>query len=171
MRISLKRQGDMHIPIKVDYGVRALVDLALVDSDTPTRAADVARRTAIPEQFLAQVLHTLGKSGLVKSQRGPQGGHTLGMDPSEIRLSMIMSQLGVGDTPVGCLDDFNMCIHVQACAQREVWARVSDAVFQILDSTSIADLVERTLVVEAQLLNRKAQPVEISLASASASKN
>ena len=47
----------MHVPIKVDYGVRALVDLAMHGQNGPVRAADIARRTMIPAPFLAQVLH------------------------------------------------------------------------------------------------------------------
>jgi Rrf2 family protein len=141
----------MYIPVKVDYGVRALVDLALHAPDGTVRAKDVARRTVIPEPFLAQVLHTLSKRGIVRSQRGPNGGHTLAMDASEIRLSMIMACLGVTDALVVCLDDSNRCIHVPSCAQREVWRSVDEAVHNILESTTIADLAERTRVLQTAM--------------------
>ena len=137
----------MHVPIKVDYGVRALVDLAYHAEDGLVRASDIAKRTAIPEQYLAQVMHALSKRGIVRSNRGPRGGHELAMDPSEIRLSIVMTCLGGSETPIRCLDDTALCVHVPACAQREVWRSVADAVFKILDSTSIADLVERTRVL------------------------
>ena len=61
----------MYIPIKVDYGVRALVDLALYGAGGPVRASEIAKRTVIPEQYLAQVLHTLNKNGFTGSHRGP----------------------------------------------------------------------------------------------------
>lgn len=134
----------MHVPVKVDYGVRALVDLAIHGNEGPVRASDIARRAAIPEPYLAQVLHTLSKHDFIRSQRGPQGGHSLAKPPSEIRLSKIMATLGSSETPVACLEDLNSCIHVPACAQRQVWRTVADAVFQILDSTTIEDLVNRT---------------------------
>lgn len=142
----------MHIPIKVDYGVRALVDLAYHASEDLVRASDIAKRTAIPEQYLAQVLHALSKRGVVRSGRGPHGGHALAMNPSDIRLSMVMSCLGASEIPIGCLDNITQCIHVPACAQREVWRSVAEAVFNILDSTSIADLVERTRAMHESLL-------------------
>ena len=138
----------MHIPIRVDYGVRALVDLAQHGEGGPVRAADVARRKAIPEPYLVQLLHALNKSGMVRSQRGPQGGHSLAVDASEIRLSMVMDCLESSDSMVMCLDDPLSCIHVPACAQRDVWRAVQEAIHQILDSTSIADLVERTRAIE-----------------------
>ena len=139
----------MHIPIKVDYGVRALVDLGLHRETEPIRASEIAKRTTIPEPYLAQVLHSFNKYGLVQSYRGPQGGHALAMEPSEIRLSMVMDCLGGAETLVGCLDNVNMCIHVPSCAQREVWRRVDQAVYNILDSTSISDLVARTRAIRS----------------------
>lgn len=134
----------MYIPIKVDYGVRALVDLALNGADGPVRASEIAGRAAIPEQYLAQVLHALSKSGFTRSQRGPHGGHFLAKAPSEIRLSGVMASLGGSETPVACLADNAICIHSQCCAQQEVWRAVAEAVFAILDSTTIEDLVKRT---------------------------
>ena len=134
----------MYIPIKVDYGVRALVDLALYGDQGPVRASEIAKRTVIPEPYLAQVLHTLNKSGFTGSQRGPRGGHFLAMEPSDIRLSGVMLSLGAMETPVACLTDNTICIHSPACAQREVWRTVAEAVFNILDSTTIEDLVNST---------------------------
>ena len=139
----------MHIPIKVDYGVRALVDLALHGEKGPVRAAEIAGRTVIPEPYLAQVLHALGKSGLVRSQRGPQGGHALAMEPSEIRVSAVMACLGGAETMVGCLGDTSACSHVPSCAQREVWQSVEQAVFKVLDEATIQDLAERTRAIKA----------------------
>ena len=152
----------MHIPIKVDYGVRALIDLAQYSLDGPVRTAEIAERTAIPDQFLAQVLLVLSKRGFISSQRGPRGGHSFAMDPSEIRLSTVAECLGGLDAIVGCLDDSAMCVHVPACAQREVWRSVSEAVFNILDSTTIADLVERTRAIAASRdASRSLEPVDV----------
>ena len=147
----------MHIPMRVDYGVRALVDLAQHGEDGPVRATDVARRKVIPEPYLVQLLHALNKSGMVRSQRGPQGGHSLAMDASEIRLSMVMDCLEGSDSMVMCLNNAQSCIHVPSCAQRDVWRAVQEAIYSILDSTSIADLVERTRAIVAG----KVQPLEV----------
>ena len=139
----------MHIPIKVDYGVRALVDLAMHRREAPVRAREIAGRTMIPEPYLAQVLHALGKAGMVRSQRGPQGGHTLAVDASEIRLSMVMDCLGPPDNLVACLDDLMACVCVPSCAQREVWQEVEMAVHHILESRTIDDLVHRSYAMLA----------------------
>ena len=134
----------MQIPIKVDYGVRALVDLAIHRRSAPLRASEIAGRTMIPEAYLAQVLHALGKAGMVKAQRGPHGGHTLALDPEDIRLSEVMECLGSTENLVYCLEDNAVCIHAPSCAQREVWQEVELAVYQILDSRTIGNLVDRS---------------------------
>ncbi len=132
----------MHIPMQVDYGVRALVDLAANGSDGPVRATDISKRQGIPEPYLAQVLHSLHKRGLTTTQRGPSGGHSLALEPSEISMGMIMDYLGGTQSMVGCLDEQGHCIQSPACSQRSVWLQVEKAMRSVLDSKSIADLVE-----------------------------
>ena len=134
----------MHVPMQVDYGVRALVDLAANGGDRSIRAADIARRQGIPELYLAQVLLSLQKRGVTKSQRGPQGGHSLAMDPADITMGTVMRHLGGSQTLVGCLDDSGSCDQSPACGQRSVWREVEQAIQTVLDATSIADLAERT---------------------------
>ena len=67
----------MKVPMKVDYGVRALVDLASHYGDKPVQTAEIADRQGIPEAYLDQVLTTLHEFGFTRSWRGPLGGHVL----------------------------------------------------------------------------------------------
>ena len=134
----------MHVPMQVDYGVRALVDLAAHRGGGSIRAADIARRQGIPELYLAQVLHSLQKRGVTRSQRGPLGGHSLAMDPADITMGTVMRHLGGTQPLVGCLDDAGSCDQSPACGQRSVWREVERAIQTVLDATSIADLAERT---------------------------
>ena len=142
----------MHVPIKVDYGVRALVDLAMYGSDGDSlRSSDISQRTAIPNAYLAQVLHSLKKAGFVKSTRGPNGGHQLAVDPDTIHLSSIMEVLDGTDNLVNCLDDDNFCVHSPACAQKEIWRTVEDAIHGVLFSITVSDLARRTQFIKLQL--------------------
>ena len=81
---------------------------------------------------------------MVKAQRGPHGGHTLALDPEDIRLSEVMECLGSSENLVYCLDDTAVCIHAPSCAQREVWQEVEYAVYRILESRTIGHLVDRS---------------------------
>ena len=134
----------MRIPMKVDYGVRALVDLALrFDQGRPVRTADIAGRQNIPEPYLDQVLTTLNKFGFIRSRRGPQGGHVLARPAGEIKLSEVVTTLEGRTAPLDCIDDINECTLAAGCAQRNIWQDVEEAVNHVLDTTTIGDLAER----------------------------
>ena len=138
----------MHVPIKVDYAVRALVDISMnVPTGGFVRAADTAERTSIPKAYLAQVLHSLRKAGFITSTRGPNGGHALALEASSIKLSQIMALLDTSDSLVQCLGDSQSCCQLPSCAQRYVWQNVEQAVYGVLDAVSIADLSRQTLSI------------------------
>ena len=153
----------MHVPIKVDYAVRALVDLAQRADSGPVHAAAVAQRQGIPEAYLERLLSTLNKQGLVSSQRGPQGGHVLGRDPAEIDLRSVMAALGDTVSTVSCIEDPDFCAHSGACGQRDIWQDVETAVNEILAKTSIADLAERTAAVGPAPVQASPQPAPVKL--------
>ena len=133
----------MKVPMKVDYGVRALVELAAHYGEGPVQTAEIAVRQSIPEAYLDQLLTTLHKFGFIRSRRGPMGGHALARDPSEINLGMIMLTLE-GNTPVlDCLTEPNECTLSYTCAQRDVWRSVDEAVHDLLSATTVADLAYR----------------------------
>ncbi|MBI4234496.1 MAG: Rrf2 family transcriptional regulator [Chloroflexi bacterium] len=129
--------------MKVDYGVRALVALAQQYGEGPVQTAEIASRQNIPEPYLDQLLTTLSKFGFIRSRRGPQGGHVLARPPSGITLEMVMSTLEGTSAPLDCFEEPAECIYSRACAQREVWRSVEEAVQTVLSSTTIADLANR----------------------------
>ena len=153
----------MHVPIKVDYAVRALVDLAQQADSAPVRAAAVAQRQGIPEAYLERLLSTLNKQGLVSSQRGPQGGHVLGRDAAGIDLRSVMEALGDTVSTVSCIEEPDICAHSGACGQRDIWRDVEDAVNEILARTSIADLAERTPAVDPAPASGSPRPTPVKL--------
>ena len=147
----------MRIPMKVDYGVRALVDLVQHGgTDRPARTADIAVRQGIPEPYLNQVLTVLSKSGFIRSRRGPQGGHVLARHPGTITLGAVVETLEGRTSPLECIDDAAECALSPNCAQREIWRDVEDASHAVLTTTTIGDLAARQR-------RRTAAPVELSI--------
>ncbi len=133
----------MRIPMKVDYGVRALVELALHYGERTVQTAEIAAKQHIPEAYLDQLLTSLHKAGITRSRRGPQGGHTLVKDPREIDLATVMATLEGTSPPLDCFLWPDECTLSGMCAQRDVWREVEEAVQRVLRSTSIADLAQR----------------------------
>jgi Rrf2 family protein len=76
----------MRVSSRADYGVRALFDLAVHFGQGPTQSREIAARQGVPEAYLHQVLGALNRAGLVRSTRGPAGGHELARQPRDISL-------------------------------------------------------------------------------------
>jgi len=140
----------MKVPMKVDYGVRALVELALHHGNGPLQTAEIAYKQAIPEAYLDQLMTTLHKCGFVISRRGPQGGHRLAMDPQDINLHMVMTTLDGSISPLDCLIHPNDCTFSESCAQQEVWKSVEDAVHEVLRNITLSDLAQRQRYLAGQ---------------------
>ena len=140
----------MKVPMKVDYGVRALVELALHYGDGPIQSATIAYKQGIPEAYLDQLMTSLNKFGFVESRRGPQGGHTLAMDPSDIDLNMVMERLDSSNSPLDFLINPHECVLSHTCAQQEVWQTVEATIRDVLSNISVADLVKRQMSLAGQ---------------------
>ena len=144
----------MRVPMKVDYGVRALVELALQPPGQPVPTAVIAARQGIPEPYLDQLLTLMGKLGYVRSRRGPHGGHVLAKSPSDVSLGMVMASLEGSAPPLDCLEDPDECVMSPTCAQRDVWRGVEEAVQTVLNATTVADLVDRQRAMSGRLEQR-----------------
>lgn len=133
----------MKVSTKGDYGVRALVELAHHYGQGPVQSAEIAARQEVPEPYLDQLLPTLRRAGFIRSVRGPQGGHALIREPSEVKLSEVMVALEGSLAPIACVDDPEACTRTGGCVQRDVWARVRDATEEILAGVSIGELAAK----------------------------
>jgi len=109
----------------------------------PIESADIASRQYIPEQYLDQILMVLRKEGLVKSVRGPKGGHMLAKPPAQITMAQVMQALEGYVPPMECLPNPNFCKLSPGCALREVWQKVDEMTQQVLRSTTIEELAQR----------------------------
>ncbi len=134
----------MRVSTRSDYGLRALIELAGNYGGGPLQSSEIALRRHIPEQYLDQLLTTLRKAGFIRSVRGPAGGHELLRHPSEITVREVIQALEGSLSPVAWLDEPpEQTDHPHQCGQREIWERVRESTTQILDSYTIADLLER----------------------------
>ena len=133
----------MRIPMRVDYGVRALVELAMHYGDGPVQTATIAYRQGIPESYLERLMSALNNGGFVHSRRGPQGGHLLARPPQQVNLYEIMQKLDGNSSPLDCLTLPTDCMFADCCAQKEIWQTVEESIQQVLEATTLAHLAER----------------------------
>ena len=140
----------MKVPMKVDYGVRALVELAQHYGEGHIQTAVIAYKQGIPEAYLDQLMTSLNKFGFVHSRRGPQGGHALAMDPKDIDLNMVMERLDSSNSPLDCLINPDECVFSDTCAQQEVWKSIEATIRDVLSNITVADLAQRQLSLAGQ---------------------
>jgi Rrf2 family transcriptional regulator, cysteine metabolism repressor len=130
----------MRLSIKGDYGMRAMLDLAERAGQGPVQSEAIAKRQGISEAYLDQLLTQLRRAGLVRSVRGPKGGHELAKPAEQITLNEVLAALE-GDYLAILPDPETDLPSVKV--QREVWQRVRDAAETILDGMTLRALLER----------------------------
>lgn len=137
----------MHISAKADYAVRALLELAS-DSSRPQTCEGIAEAQQIPFRFLKSVFRDLRRAGLVRSQRGCEGGYWLGRDAAAITVAEVMRAVDGefltlrGET----LDE----VSYPGAARRlpETWRAVGAAAEGVLGALTLAGLAGAVPVQE-----------------------
>ena len=141
----------MLVPMKVDYGVRTLVYLALQAHEIQsvpegaefTSTSDIAGAQHIPEPYLLRICSELQKSGLIESRRGPQGGHKLARPAEEISVSDVVNSVDHSLAPIDCVEEPDGCRLSGACSQRELWSDVEVMLLEHLSKVTIGELVSQ----------------------------
>jgi len=132
----------MKISTKGRYALRMMIEFGL-EPDKCTKISQVAARQGISDKYLEQIVTPLLKAGYVRSIRGAQGGYMLTRKPEEYTVGMILRQAEGSLSPVSCLDtDVNPCEQACRCATLTVWQQIKDAVDQVVDHVTLADLIE-----------------------------
>ena len=135
----------MKISTKGEYGIRSLIELTQRYGQGYVQSTLIAEARTIPENYLYQLLITLRKAGLIRSRRGPQGGHMLARDPQSITLAEAVIALEGPIAPVACVQDgvVDDCPYGDRCAVKGVWQEITDMTYRILDKTTFADLASK----------------------------
>jgi Rrf2 family protein len=137
---------------KAKYALKALLVLAQEYGQGPILISEIADRETVPRKFLELILLELKNNGLLQSKKGKGGGYALARPPELIHVGDI---LRVVDGPIALLPCVSKsaytrceeCRDERSCGIRLVMKDVRDATSQILDATSLADLLKRVVSV------------------------
>jgi Rrf2 family transcriptional regulator, cysteine metabolism repressor len=143
----------MKISTKGEYGIRAMLYIAMHNEEGPVTSHEIACHQGIPEPYLRQILAQLSKDRLIHSNRGPQGGQVLGRPAAEITLKHILVTLEGQTSAIDQILALPCTIDVgpEHCAIREVFLEVKEAIERILNATTLGDLVAR----QREILDRR----------------
>lgn len=122
------------------------MELARYDLSAGSTTPEIARKAQIPEPFLNQILHTLKNAGILRSRRGARGGYVLNREPSQIVLGDVARLMDGPLAPIPCAsvtayEPCPSCPEPESCNLRILMRSVRDAIANILDGTTLADLI------------------------------
>lgn len=134
----------MKISTKGRYALRMLLDLAEHQNSGYIALKDIAERQNISKKYLEQIIPILNNSGVLKTNRGSQGGYQLAKDPDRYTVGEIL-RLTEGDlSPVGCADlDFAECERSGECAMQPVWQGLYRVICEYLDGITLQDILDQ----------------------------
>lgn len=135
----------MKISTKGRYAVRVMMDIAEHDGgDGYVKANQISARQGISAKYLEQIIAILNKAGYVNSVRGAQGGYKLAQPAENYTVGMILRLTEGSLFPVACMDEeINSCSRCNSCEPLEVWKQISDAINNVVDNVTIADLLHK----------------------------
>lgn len=137
----------MKISAKGRYAVRVMVDLAVHSDEGYQNVKQIAERQGISEKYLEQIIAVLNKANFVTSVRGAQGGYKLSDLPENITVGMILRLTEGSLSPVACVNSIEEgeCTRCVQCETIDVWKDLADAINQVVDSFTIAELARKQL--------------------------
>jgi Rrf2 family protein len=130
----------MRVSAKADYAIRAAAELAAAEGSHHMRAERIAEAQEIPIKFLETILLELKHAGIVRNQRGPDGGYSLARPGAEISLADVIRAVDGplanvrGDRPE------NVTYKGSAAKLTEVWIALRANLRAVLEATSLNDL-------------------------------
>ena len=144
----------MHVTAKADYAVRAIVELAGSSQQAPRKVDTVAKAQGIPVSFLENILTQLRSAGIVRSQRGPEGGYWLARPAEELNLAEVIRS--VEGPLVGVRGQRPEEIEYTGSAEslQHVWIAVRANLRKVLENVTVADVAANKLPDEVIALTR-----------------
>jgi Rrf2 family protein len=145
----------MHVTAKADYAVRAVVELATSTQQAPRKVDEVAQAQGIPVSFLENILTQLRSSGIVRSQRGPEGGYWLAKPAEEVTLAHIIR--AVEGPLVGVRGQRPEEIEYVGSAEalQSVWVALRANLRKVLEHVTVADVAAGKLPKDVLALTRE----------------
>ena len=145
----------MHVTAKADNAVRAAVELAAGSRDSPRKVDEVAQAQDIPVSFLENILTQLRSSGIVRSQRGPEGGYWLAHPAEEVNLAQVIRAVEGPLVGVRGQRPEEVEYHGSAESLQQVWVALRVNLRKVLEHVTVPPVAAGKLPKEIVTLTRE----------------
>ena len=143
----------MRISAKADYAVRAAIELATSPDGKPVKAERLARAQDIPLNFLENILSELRHAGIVRSQRGAEGGFRLAKAPDEVTIADVMRAVEGPLATVRGAPPEESSYPGAASELPRVWIAVRKSLRGVVERVTVADVARGRLPRAVQKLS------------------
>ena len=138
-----KERTTMKFSTKSRYALRLMAELARYAPGTTVSLKEISERQNLSLKYLEQIVTPLARVGLVKSERGSQGGYRLTKSPEEYTLASILHATEGSLAAVACLEDHAPeCARAGQCPTRPIWEKLDNLIEDYLGSITLADFHE-----------------------------
>jgi Rrf2 family protein len=129
----------VRVSAKVDYALRAAIELAALEDDWPVKGERIASGQGIPLRFMENILGQLRQSGIVASRRGAEGGYLLARPASDIALADVIRAVDGPLANIGGLRPDQLSYDGSAVPMRDVWVALRSRMRSVLEQVTLAD--------------------------------
>ena len=132
----------MKISRKAEYALRAMIYLSRQPMSQVYMISEISQATGVSKDFMAKILKELSTRGLVKAQKGANGGYKLSISPENISFKDIIEAIEGPIEINECVPDASFCTRVGMCEMYFVWNKAYQAVAKVLEQAKLSDLPE-----------------------------
>lgn len=134
----------MKISTKGRYALRLLLDLGEHRGEGFVSLKEIAERQDISKKYLEQIIPILNKTGVLRTNRGAQGGYMLARTPDKYTVGEILRLTEGSLAPVACLEqEPNLCERQESCATLPVWQGLYRVINEYLDNITLQDILDQ----------------------------
>ncbi len=123
-----------------EYALQAVLYLALKKDGERVTTGEFTKKLKIPYHFLGKILQNLTKKGLLRSEKGPRGGFSLGMPAEDITLFHIVDAIDGADFTRTCVLGFPECSDERPCSVHHTWGGLRESIYTMLVKKNITQL-------------------------------
>ncbi|MEH7384694.1 Rrf2 family transcriptional regulator [Bacillus sp. JJ1521] len=133
----------MKVSSRGEYALRALIYLGIKENQL-INIEEISEKTLVPVNYLEQILLQMKRNGYVQSKRGVNGGYKLSRGTNDIIIGEVIRNLEGPLAPMGCVSitSYESCPLESGCLLKPLWALIRDKIAELLDHTTLFDLLE-----------------------------
>ena len=132
-----------HLSTKSRYGLRSLIELAIMSRENPVSISSLAQNQFISKKYLENIFRLLQHKGIVRSVRGAHGGYQMAVSPSSLTVYDIIKAIDGPIKLIECIQHEDACDNSTRCRTRTFWSDLEDYIISFLKSHTLQSLIDK----------------------------